>query len=195
MRKQTLILTGWLTLPFLTLALLMVWIFTSLDKDKLMADAPPVGAGAGDTGNANALGQWLAGRDPDEVSKANDARRSGAAVDPFDWPGGTLLTFNHQPPTDRDPSTLEARVVLETQGKVSILIRQPTAIAENEWGIHLDQFGPNLNSAVITIGYRTGTSDSSDWPLTPIPTDFIIPGDTLSSDPIELPLRIDVVMP
>lgn len=195
MRKQTVLLTAWLVLPFIAIALLMAWLFYSLDKDRLMQDAPPVGAGAGDTGNANALGQLLAGRDPDEISKANDARRDGTAINPFNWPGGTLLTFTHTPPADRDTATLEARVVLETKGKVTILIRQPKAIGENQWGIHLDQFGPDINSAIISIGYRTGTRDSSDWPLTPIPTDSIIPGNTLSSDPIELPLRIDVMMP
>jgi len=91
MRKQTVILTTWLALPFIILTLLMVWIFISLDKDKLMADAPPVGAGAGDTGNANALGQWLAGRDPDAVANANKAIRERAPIDPRDWPGGVLL--------------------------------------------------------------------------------------------------------
>lgn len=195
MRKQTLILTGWLAMPFICLTILMFWIFTSLDKDKLMADAPPVGAGAGDTGNANALGQLLAGRNPDEISDANQARRDGSAVDPFNWPGGTLLTFTHQPPADQDPVTLEARVVLETKGKVTILIRQPKVIGENEWGIELDQFGPEINSAVIAIGYRIGAADTSDWPLTPIPLDYIIPGETLSSDPIKVPLRINVIEP
>lgn len=194
MRKQTLILTTWLALPFLCLVIIMGWIFISLDKDRLM-DEPPVGAGAGDTGNANALGQLFAGRDPDEISDANDARRDGTAIDPFNWPGGTLLSFDHEPPADRDVATLEARIILETQGKVSILIRQPKSIGENQWGIHLDQFGPDLNSAVIAVGYRIGTSDSSDWPLTPIAVEYIIPGETLSTDPIEVPIRIDVVEP
>lgn len=72
-------------------SLLMVWIFYSLDKDRLMADAVPIGAGAGDTGNANALGQWLAGRDADAVSRALEARRGGIAIDPREWPGGVDL--------------------------------------------------------------------------------------------------------
>lgn len=206
MRKQTLILTGWLALPFICLTILMFWIFISLDKDKLMADAPPVGAGAGDTGNANALGEWLAGHDPDQISHANQARRDGIAIDPFNWPGGTLLTFAHEPPIDRDPNNLEARIVLESKGTVTILIRQPKPIGRNsademetttpqQWGITLDQFGPEITSAQIAIGYRTQTSTSADWSLTPIPLDYIIPGQTLSSDPIEVPLRIDVIVP
>lgn len=93
MRKQSIALTLWLTLPFGALAILMAWIFTSLDKERLMADAPPVGAGAGDTGNANALGQLLAGRDPDAVDRALSARREGRPIDPADWPGGVRITI------------------------------------------------------------------------------------------------------
>lgn len=203
MRKQSLILTAWLALPFICLTILMVWIFTSLDKDKLMADAPPVGAGAGDTGNANALGQLLAGRDPDEISSANQARRDGTAIDPFNWPGGTLLTFTHTNSTDRDPTSLEARVVLESKGRITILIRTPKPLdaintdddAPQQWGITLDQFGPELTSAKIAVGYRTETSTSADWSLIPIPLEYIIPGETLSSDPMKVPLRIDVIEP
>ena len=90
MKKQTLILTGWLSMPFVCLTILMVWIFTSLDKERLM-DEPPVGAGAGDTGNANALGQYLAGRDPDAISDATGARRDQRAIDPLVWPGGVTI--------------------------------------------------------------------------------------------------------
>ncbi len=56
-----------------------------------MADAVPYGAGAGDTGNANALGQWLAGRNPDRVAAALKARRNGYAINPIDWPGGVMV--------------------------------------------------------------------------------------------------------
>ena len=171
MKKQTLILTGWLSLPFVCLTVLMVWIFTSLDTERLM-DEPPVGAGAGDTGNANALGQYLAGRDPDAISDANTARRDGLAIDPFNWPGGTLLTFEHELASDRDPSTLEARIVLEAMGKITILIRHPQRLDDGRWGIRLDQFGGDLQSAKIAVGYRTVTSDSSDWALSQIPIVF-----------------------
>tara|TARA_R110002072_G_scaffold42064_15_gene118291 strand:+ start:8327 stop:8923 length:597 start_codon:yes stop_codon:yes gene_type:complete len=93
MKKKNIALTIWLLLPITIVSLLMVWIFVSLDKDRLMADAVPYGAGAGDTGNANALGEWLAGRDADEVSRAVDARREGRAIDPLDWPGGVLISI------------------------------------------------------------------------------------------------------
>ncbi len=91
MKKKNVYLTLWLIFPIVIVTSLIGWIFYSLDKDRLMADAVPYGAGAGDTGNANALGQWLAGRDPDEVSIALKARRNGYALSPSDWPGGVMV--------------------------------------------------------------------------------------------------------
>ena len=91
MSKKNILLTIWLALPITIVSLLMVWIFVSLDKDRLMDDAVPVGAGAGDTGNANAIGEWLAGHDADAISLAIKARREGLAIDPRDWPGGVEI--------------------------------------------------------------------------------------------------------
>jgi hypothetical protein len=86
--KKNILLTIWLALPITIVSLLMVWIFYSLDKDRLMDDAVPYGAGAGDTGNANAIGEWLAGNNANAISLAVKARREGLAIDPRDWPGG-----------------------------------------------------------------------------------------------------------
>ncbi len=91
MNKKNILLTIWLLLPITIVSLLMVWIFYSLDKDRLMDDAVPYGAGAGDTGNANAIGEWLAGNDADQISLAVKARREGVAIDPREWPGGIDL--------------------------------------------------------------------------------------------------------
>lgn len=87
-KKKNILLTIWLLLPITIVSLLMVWIFYSLNTERLMDDAVPYGAGAGDTGNANAIGEWLAGHDADEISLAVKARREGLAIDPRDWPGG-----------------------------------------------------------------------------------------------------------
>jgi hypothetical protein len=89
--KKNILLTIWLALPITIVSLLMVWIFYSLDKDRLMDDAVPYGAGAGDTGNANAIGEWLAGNDANAISLAVKARREGLAIDPRDWPGGVEI--------------------------------------------------------------------------------------------------------
>ena len=80
----------WLALPILVFGGLVAWIFVSMSRPKLM-DETARGPGAGDTGGANALGEWLAGRSPNDVQRANTARRQGQAVDPFWWPGGVRV--------------------------------------------------------------------------------------------------------
>jgi|GEM_PF-1899661 len=195
MRKQTVILTTWLTLPFIILTLLMVWIFISLDKDKLMADAPPVGAGAGDTGNANALGQWIAGRDPDEVSRANEARRQGTLVNPFSWPGGTLIAFEHTPEPQFVGLKMEARVVVRASGSTSVLWPIPEQLGENRWGVQLKHYGPDVSSVKIAVGYKSEKNKETEWPMIMVPMTLLNPVDTLSSDPIEVSIRINVVDP
>ncbi len=91
MRKKNIILTLYLASPIVVVIGLVALIFVTLDKEKLMADSPAIGSGAGDTGDANAIGQWLMGRDPDAVSLATKAKRERLLIDPRDWPGGIEL--------------------------------------------------------------------------------------------------------
>lgn len=93
--RKNLLLTCWLALPILVFSGLVAWIFVSASRPKAM-NAVAVGQGAGDTGGANALGEWLAGRDPNEVERANIARREGRPIDPFVWPGGTEIIVEHR---------------------------------------------------------------------------------------------------
>lgn len=60
-RKQNVFLTAWLTAPILVVALLCYWIIVSLQSGPKM-NAEPVGAGAGRTGGANAIGELLSER-------------------------------------------------------------------------------------------------------------------------------------
>lgn len=85
MRRQTMLLTAFLALPVGAVGLMTAWImgFAFEKPTDLMPDAPPVGAGAGDTGGANALGQLRAGRDPD----------GRASIDPLAWPDGLRLVI------------------------------------------------------------------------------------------------------
>ncbi|GAB4384221.1 MAG: hypothetical protein Kow0022_06160 [Phycisphaerales bacterium] len=55
------VLTLWLAAPIAAVALLCAWIIISLHAGPRM-HAEPVGAGAGQTGGANALGEWIAHR-------------------------------------------------------------------------------------------------------------------------------------
>lgn len=86
--RKNLMLTLWLILPIAVFGGLVAWIFGSAGSPRKM-QAVPVGPGAGDTGGANAIGEWLSGRDPNAVERANIARREGQSVDPFWWPEGT----------------------------------------------------------------------------------------------------------
>jgi hypothetical protein len=88
--RKNLLLTLWLALPIAIFSGMVAWIFVSKGRPKAMDEAA-VGPGAGDTGGANALGEWLAGRSPNQVERANIARRQGRVVDPFWWPGGTRV--------------------------------------------------------------------------------------------------------
>lgn len=78
MRKQNVLLLTWLALPLIIIAGLLVWIVLTIRAPKPMADAPPIGAGAGDTGGANAIGERLFGiREPgaDQIAEAEEALR------------------------------------------------------------------------------------------------------------------------
>ncbi|MEQ8850583.1 MAG: hypothetical protein RIB32_02225 [Phycisphaerales bacterium] len=76
MRKNVL-LTLWLIFPLAVMGGL-VWVIVATVGAPKKMDVPAVGPGAGDTGGANALGEWLAGNNPNEV-------------DPAKWPGGVEI--------------------------------------------------------------------------------------------------------
>jgi len=85
-------LTALIISPLAAVALLMWWIFASLAAGPAM-NAPAVGAGANDTGGANAFGEELAGNDADAIQRINRALRAGELIDPARWPGGLTLTI------------------------------------------------------------------------------------------------------
>ncbi len=60
-RKQNVLLTVWLIAPILIVVFLCYWILLSLRAGPVMSETP-VGAGGGDTGGANAIGEFLAAR-------------------------------------------------------------------------------------------------------------------------------------
>lgn len=89
--KKAVLLTLWLLLPMLVVGGLMAWVFISMDKDKPMMDLPALGAGGGDTGGVNAIGEMLYGNDPDAIQHAKRAQQEQTAMDPRDWPGGVEI--------------------------------------------------------------------------------------------------------
>ena len=102
-RGRQLILSLFLLTPALIVAGIM-WYFAAIGGAGHM-DVPPIGAGAGSTGGANAIGELLSGHRanhaalPPESSKAGGA--AAASDEPKmiraeDWDGGILLIVEDQ---------------------------------------------------------------------------------------------------
>jgi len=89
-KTKNVVLTLWLAAPILVVAGLCALIFVQF-RGGQDVKTRAVGAGANDTGGANALGEWLAGRDPDEVQRIKRDLREGRLIDPYQWPGGIEL--------------------------------------------------------------------------------------------------------
>lgn len=201
MKKKNILLTIWLLLPITIVSLLMVWIFYSLDKDRLMDDAVPYGAGAGDTGNANAIGEWLAGHDADEISLAVKARREGLMIDPRDWPGGMevrvvgLSAETGVPPyfaiyyqsgkQDMLPSTRDsgsvfsARIDYGADERVQEIyfLLEPDGVQTN-----LDQDAQGMSSSVVSVDGE---------PIEPLDLEPRIPEPSLqTTDPMVIEVRL-----
>lgn len=88
--RKNIILTVWLLLPILVVGLLIAGIFITYKSGRKM-EARPIGQGRADTGGANALGEWLAGNDPNETERMARDLREGRLIDPLDWPAGVVL--------------------------------------------------------------------------------------------------------
>jgi hypothetical protein len=91
---KNLLLTLWLALPILVVVGLVAVIFAAHARGPAM-DARAVGQGAGDTGGANALGEWLAGRDVLAEEGVRRDLREGRLVEVVDWPDG--VNFRLEP--------------------------------------------------------------------------------------------------
>ncbi len=195
--KKNILLTIWLLLPITIVSLLMVWIFISLDKDRLMDDAVPYGAGAGDTGNANAIGEWLAGNDADAISLAVKARREGVAIDPREWPGGLMVKI----PVSAFGTQLSSNMFLVVIKQDGTLESIPMNIDEHEQHMILQltqeqasqsqMYAGSGENFVIINGRFT---DESDRTLKPIFIETQIPDPDLQvADPMVVVLKIDSV--
>jgi len=81
-----------LTAPVAVVGVIVWIIIASLGAH---TDGPqPSGAGAGDTGGANAIGEMLAGNDPERIESDNQQRRRGELRSPWDWPAGFTVTVH-----------------------------------------------------------------------------------------------------
>ena len=189
---KNLLLTLWLGLPFAVLAAIIAIIFVSYGKQKM--DARPIGAGAADTGGANALGQLLAGRDPDEIERIARDLREGRLIDPLDWPHGIRFTL------EPDKSASDTRVLILWSGEGqptnklscgpmgSCTISIPQSVLAVTFAAGRPGAGLYLARSDTITFLDNGVSDSqgrlTKIPIEPVPTESTTPG-----EPIEIIVR------
>lgn len=202
--RKNLALTAWLMLPLAVVAGLVVWIFAAYRGGPIM-DARPIGQGAGDTGGANALGEWLAGRNPDEVARLQRDLREGRLIDPLDWAAGIVLVFRSADRGLQDASIVlwggagtetlreipiearerggEGEIVDSTATRIARLPREAIAWAygggRNGAGVYLSRDG----SAKIAGGVLV---DASGAPLPRLSLPLIPREQTLEGEAIEI---------
>lgn len=175
-------------MPLTVFAGLVIWIFVSAGRPKAMT-AEPVGQGASETGGANAIGEWLAGRNPNDVVRADIARREGRVIDPFVWPGGIEIIVKSDPSVPvsfgwvDEKTGLLRSVVLNRRDdawRVVLIDHRPAAGAD----VYLSA-GPM--SQRIRSGARN-VIDENGVTISSFVIDPFVPGDTIASEP--LPLRL-----
>lgn len=190
--RKNLALTLWLLLPILVFAGLVGWIFVSMSREPLM-DESARGPGAGDTGGANALGEWLAGRDPDEVQRANTARRQGTPVDPFWWPGGTEVVVR----ASEDRALSIGWVDAETGLLRAVALRRGE-IGDGVWSAVLRENRPAPGAPVYLsdrgmrqriAGGRAEVVDDDGAVILPRAVGPVPPGDSGPTEPVRLELE------
>jgi|GEM_PF-2553107 len=169
--KKNLLLTLWLIAPIAVVALLCVWIFTSFERGPAM-NPPGRGVGAEDTGGANALGEWLAGRNPDEVQRINRDLREGRLVDPTKWHAGVDVRITYPvgadfqllqyvPSSRMDPAN---DPVIDRAGEGAVLVHLTRGGFEEQ-----RVYFPALGEATISAERGTPTATLADGtPVEPL---------------------------
>ena len=98
MKRQQVALTAYILSP-IVVTVLLCWAIAVSIKEPRKMDVPPIGAGAGDTGGANAIGQLLAtGSAKPKTAEysgrglpAGYAASDGSPIEPESLPQGFLL--------------------------------------------------------------------------------------------------------
>jgi len=132
-KTKNVLLTLWLAAPILVVTLLCVLIFVQFSGRGEDVKTRAVGAGANDTGGANALGEWLAGHDPDEVQRIKRDLREGRLVDPYRWPGGIELRVH----------------AAEGSGPLTVFLYPPAGRLDELVGMVMNRVDPTLWNIVL----------------------------------------------
>jgi enterochelin esterase-like enzyme len=132
MKRRQVALLVWILLPLLVVALLCWAIALSMsERGTRMESTPGVGAGAGDTGGANAIGEILAGNDADH----NAANEPAPAPAPDSAAGAPVAAAQPAEGTMVAPETLEQGFLLIVEDKARLASpASPIYIAGNHNG-------------------------------------------------------------
>jgi hypothetical protein len=106
-KRHILFLSLFLVSPFVVVTGLILVIMTTNAADRADKQTA-VGVGASDTGGANALGELLAGNDPDEVQRRKRAIREGVAVLPTTVAGPVEVSASSVP---RDAASVVLEII------------------------------------------------------------------------------------
>lgn len=117
--------------PVAAVGAIVAWIGLALrDPGGRAMVAPAVGAGTGDTGGANAIGELIAGLDPDATERRARALREGEGLDP----GGLATGFSlvaALPPREPPPGRVEVEFLV---GRAVYRRTALGPIAPDRWG-------------------------------------------------------------
>ncbi|MEL6330163.1 MAG: hypothetical protein AAFR38_10920 [Planctomycetota bacterium] len=163
--RKFVLLSAVLASPFVVLAVIFVWIFTTLGGDGPIMRAAPKGAGAGDTGGANALGEILAGRDADRVQAENRAVREGTLARVWELRSGFVIEFRAVGGSDGAPWRREPlRLTLDRDAGGQPL-ESTTPVERIADGLWRTEFGPGGFPPSARIRIESATGEPLAWGL------------------------------
>lgn len=182
--RKNVLLTVWFALPFVVVGVIFAWVFATF-RTAAHDKVAPIGAGAGDTGGANAIGQWLEGA------------RAEPLADPRAWPGGVELVvpidaagWLGEP--DASPRVLAAEADPgEHASRTWVMHRREREFvarvrADELEGVAALLVAPSDRVTVVHAGGRVTASEPGGRPVLVVPLDPVDPGDRLPADALIL---------
>lgn len=182
--RKNLLLTVWLMLPFVVVGVIFAWVFMTFRSGRDVKYAP-VGAGAGDAGGANAIGQMLEG--------AHHAVR----VDPHEWPGGIEVLASVDSAAwladpDADPRVIAVHVdatratprtwVMHRREGEFVATLRPDELADVEALL----VSPTNAVRVVSAGGRATATEPGGRTVLVAPLDPVDPGELLDADALPI---------
>lgn len=185
---RKLLLTGFVISPFVVLILLVTWIAQSLNNPSIHK-LPPIGAGAGQTGGANAIGEGIKKlRDATPIAKpvslpesspapAGPAISSEAAedemVNPVDLETGFMIVVNDKTAKSSASSPIYLAGSINGWNPGDPRFRF-TAQSDMKWRLHVTKQMLATNPSTLEFKFTRGS-----WDLEELNADFTVPANKL----------------